>query len=116
MKEAVELLAEWGTGILEIMGILVIVSLAIWSLIMAIADILKGKKGELIYETYRHVLARGILFGLELLVAADIIKTVAFELSFSNIGMLALLVILRTFLSFVLNVEASGKWPWQEQG
>jgi uncharacterized membrane protein len=115
MNETVSLLAEWAAGILEVMGILVILSLAFYSVIMAAIGMLKGMAGKDVYHKYRHVLARGILFGLELLVAADIINIVALNLDFANVGVLALIIVLRTFLSFTLNVEATGKWPWQEQ-
>jgi uncharacterized membrane protein len=66
------------------------------------------------YERYRANLGRGILLGLELLVAADIIGTVAAPLDFRTIGALGLIVLIRTFLSFSLEVEIKGHWPWQE--
>ncbi len=70
-------------------------------------------------EAYRLVrlrLGRAILLGLELLVAADIIKTVAIAPNFTNVGVLALIVLIRTFLSFTLQLEIEGKWPWQGHG
>ena len=57
---------------------------------------------------------RAILLGLELLVAADIIGTVAITPSFESLGILALIVLIRTFLSFSLEVEIEGRWPWQK--
>jgi uncharacterized membrane protein len=65
------------------------------------------------FRRYRANLGRGILLGLELLVAADIIGTVAVTPSFENLGVLALIVLIRTFLSFSLEVEIEGRWPWQ---
>jgi uncharacterized membrane protein len=114
MNDLTTTLAELGSSILELFGIVAIFALAIYSIIRALIDILRRKNGVDIYHKYRHVLARGILFGLELLVAADIIRTVALDLSFNSIGVLALIILIRTFLSVTLNVEASGKWPWQE--
>jgi uncharacterized membrane protein len=67
------------------------------------------------YRTYRRGLARAILLGLELLVGADIIRTVAVEPSFRNLGVLASIVAIRTFLSFSLEVEIEGRWPWQRR-
>lgn len=58
-------------------------------------------------------LGRGILLGLELLVAGDIIHTVAVELTFETVGVLAIIVLIRTFLSFALEVELNGRWPWR---
>jgi len=66
------------------------------------------------YERYRANLGRGILLGLELLVAADIVGTVAAPLDFRTIGTLGIIVLIRTFLSFSLEVEIKGHWPWQE--
>jgi len=66
------------------------------------------------YERYRAILGRGILLGLELLVAADIVGTVAAPLDFRTIGTLGVIVLIRTFLSFSLEVEIKGHWPWQE--
>ncbi|NJL56186.1 MAG: DUF1622 domain-containing protein [Chloroflexaceae bacterium] len=54
-----------------------------------------------------------LLLGLEVLVAADIVKTVAVELTFNTMGVLGLLVIIRTFLSWALVLEIEGRWPWQ---
>ena len=65
------------------------------------------------YTAYRHSLARTLMLGLELLVAADIIRTVALEPTFMSVGVLGLLVLIRTFLSWALVVEIEGRWPWQ---
>jgi len=67
------------------------------------------------FRRYRANLGRGILLGLELLVAADIIGTVAVTPSFENLAVLALIVLIRTFLSFSLEVEIEGRWPWQRR-
>lgn len=67
------------------------------------------------YHAYRSQFGRAILLGLELLVAADIIGTVAVEPSFRSLGVLGLIVLIRTFLSFSLEVEINGRWPWQQR-
>lgn len=67
------------------------------------------------FKLYRANLGRAILLGLELLVAADIIGTVAVTPSFRNLGILALIVIIRTFLSFSLEVKIEGRWPWRRR-
>ncbi len=64
------------------------------------------------YRVYRQRLGRAILLGLELLVAADIIRTVAVTPTFESAGVLAIIVAIRTFLSFSLEVELEGHWPW----
>ena len=67
------------------------------------------------YRRYRQAIGRAILLGLELLVAADIIRTVAVEPTFRSAGVLAIIVAIRTFLSFSLEVELEGRWPWQRE-
>jgi uncharacterized membrane protein len=65
------------------------------------------------YHSLRADLGRAILLGLELLVIADIIGTVAIEPTLQNLGVLAVIVAIRTLLSFALELEVSGRWPWQ---
>ena len=69
--------------------------------------------GDNVFRETRQRLARGILLGLELLVAADIIHTVAVDLTFQSVGILAIVVGIRTLLSFTLEVDLTGHWPWQ---
>jgi uncharacterized membrane protein len=65
------------------------------------------------YHQYRANLGRGILLGLEFLVAADIIGTVAVDPTLQNLAVLAGIVVIRTFLSFALEIEIEGRWPWR---
>jgi uncharacterized membrane protein len=65
------------------------------------------------YTTLRTLSARILLLGLELLVAADIVRTVALEPTLESVAVLGLLVVIRTFLSWSLVVEIEGRWPWQ---
>jgi uncharacterized membrane protein len=58
-------------------------------------------------------LGRSLWLGLEILVAADIVKSIAINLSFTSLGLLAGLVAVRTFLSWTLVLEIEGRWPWQ---
>lgn len=67
------------------------------------------------YTAYRQNLGRAILLGLELLVAGDIIRTVAVAPTLQNLSVLALIVVIRTFLSFSLELEVTGRWPWQQR-
>lgn len=66
-------------------------------------------------SVYRADLGRGVLLGLELLVAADILGTVAVSPTFENLGVLGLVVLIRTFLSVSLSVEIEGAWPWHRR-
>jgi len=67
------------------------------------------------YREYRQHLGRAILLGLEFLVAGDIINTVAVDPTFRSVGVLAGIVAIRTFLSFSLQLEMTGAWPWQQR-
>jgi uncharacterized membrane protein len=67
------------------------------------------------YRNYRQHLGRTILLGLEFLVAGDIIRTVAVSPTFRSVGVLALIVGIRTFLSMALELELTGRWPWERQ-
>ncbi|MBB4008091.1 DUF1622 domain-containing protein [Allorhizobium taibaishanense] len=64
------------------------------------------------YERYRANLGRGILLGLEVLIGADIIATIIAPLTWESVGLLGLIVLIRTFLSFSLEAEIDGQWPW----
>ena len=66
-----------------------------------------------IYRRFRQELGQTILLGLELLVAGDIIRTVAAEPTLTSVGVLAIIVLVRILLSFSLEVELTGRWPWQ---
>lgn len=74
-----------------------------------------GSEPFSVYRSYRQLLGRSILLGLELLVAADIIRTVAVAPTYESVGVLAIIVLIRTFLSFSLELEITGRWPWQKE-
>jgi uncharacterized membrane protein len=65
------------------------------------------------YSNYKLLVGKSLLLGLEFLVAADVIRTVALEPTLANIGTLGVLVVIRTFLSWSLVVEMEGRWPWE---
>lgn len=113
MSEIIKPAAEWCAAIVEALGIGVITAAALYTLVIAALRLLKKDAPETIFQQVRQRPGRGILLGLELLVAADIIHTVAVELSFETVGVLAIIVLIRTFLSFTLEVELTGRWPWQ---
>jgi len=67
------------------------------------------------FTQYKHGLGKALLLALELLVAADVVRTVVLAFTLSNVAALGLLVLIRTFLSWSLVVEIEGRWPWQAQ-
>ena len=98
---------------LELVGVAIIVGgIAIASLTF-IRDGRRTGDWESAYPRYRSNIGRGILLGLELLVGADIISTITAPLTFESVGLLAAIVLIRTFLSFSLETEIEGCWPWQ---
>jgi uncharacterized membrane protein len=96
---------------IEVFGVLIIVTGIAWSTYqhlhrpMAVAD----------SEAYKIRIGRSLLLGLEVLVAADIVKTIAHELTSMSLGLLAGLVLVRTFLRWTLVLEIEGRWPWQRE-
>lgn len=103
----IELAGEAG----DAAGVAVIVVGVVGATIVAAARLARG--GRDVYRPYRQQLGRSILLGLELLVAADIIRTVAVQPTFTSVGVLGLIVVIRTLLSFTLELEITGRWPWQ---
>jgi uncharacterized membrane protein len=105
--------SEWihlvGVGI-EILGVFIIVAGIIWS-----CRLIYQRKITSRYDSYKISIGRSLLLGLEVLVAADIVKTIAIELTFASLGLLAGLVLVRTFLSWTLVLEIEGRWPWQRE-
>lgn len=99
-----------GAGI-EIAAALVIVIGLAWSTWL----FLRHCMAEQHYETYKLRIGRSLLLGLEVVVAADIVKTIAVEPTLTSLAVLASLVLIRTFLSWTLVLEIEGRWPWQRQ-
>lgn len=77
------------------------------------ALVIRRTSFELLYGTYRRRLGQAILLGLELLVAADIVGTVAVEPTLRSVSVLGLIVLVRTFLSMALEIEMEGRLPWR---
>lgn len=73
----------------------------------------RSQPGLELYREYRQNLGRAILIGLEILVAGDIIRTVAAEPTLTSVSVLAIIVLIRTFLSMSIEVELEGRWPWR---
>jgi uncharacterized membrane protein len=93
---------------IEIFGVFVIVAGIVWST----HHYVRWRKEARHYDQYKIRIGRSLLLGLEVLVAADIVKTIAIELTFTSLGLLAGLVLVRTFLSWTLVLEIEGRWPW----
>ena len=97
---------------IDVFGVVIIVLGILWS---SLAFLREGG-GAARYDGYRQRIGRTLLLGLEVLVAADIVKTVALEPTFTSLGVLAGLVLVRTFLRWTLQLEIEGRWPWRGGG
>lgn len=98
---------------LELAGALIIVAGVIIASWIFIREGRAGMPWRSAYGRYRSNLGRGILLGLEFLVGADIIATISAPLTAQSILLLGAVVLIRTFLSFSLETEIEGSWPWQ---
>jgi uncharacterized membrane protein len=94
---------------IDVFGVLIIVAGIAW----ATGLFLGRRTASEPLETFKIRIGRALLLGLEVLVAADIVKTIALEATFMSLAVLAGLVLIRTFLSWTLVLEIEGRWPWQ---
>jgi uncharacterized membrane protein len=103
----------------EAIAVMVLIVGAVLSIGRFVIQVFQGTDRHEVYRNFREGFGLSMLLAVDLLVAADIILTVALDLSFESLGMLGLLVLIRTFLHFILELELTGRWPWQssrEQG
>jgi uncharacterized membrane protein len=109
MREVIEFAAQ---GIEALAVAIIVIAIVYGSVrfLLSIAD-----KPDDAYERYKNHLGKGLLLGLEFLVAADVVRTVVLEPTLQNVMILGLLVVIRTFLSWSLVVEIEGSWPWQRK-
>lgn len=117
--QAMLALAGLAAKVFELAGIGVVITGALVAAVTFALSYLRpgqgAEEGEDRVAAFRRMLGRAILAGLELLVAADIIRTVAIDPTLEKVLVLGLVVIIRTFLSFSLEVEIDGRWPWQKK-
>ncbi len=106
--EIARMVAEW----IEILAVIVIGVAVVASMLSGLIVRFRSD-GAAAFKTFKRYIARGLLIGLDLLIAADIIKTVTLEATLENVVILGLLVLIRTFLSWTLELEIDGRWPWQ---
>jgi uncharacterized membrane protein len=114
MEHALSQGIHWLTRGIEIIGIAVITVGALAALVAYVRQLGRREDGNERMNRLRSDLARSILLGLEFLVAADIVNTVAIDPTLESLAVLAGIVLIRTFLSFSIEVEIEGRWPWQQ--
>ena len=112
--EPVVRVIEWISIVLEFLAVSWIIFGVMTSTVRYFFRMVKRSPSMLDrYTDYRHTLARTLMLGLEILVAADVVRTVALQPTFENVGVLGLLVLIRIILGWSLVVEIEGRWPWQ---
>ena len=115
-EAAVEGMLSWvqyaATG-MELLAVAIIVLVILFATVSYVLKIVSRQADNTTYTDFRHRIGRALLLGLEILVAADIIRTVVLEPTLNNVIVLGLLVLIRTFLSWSLVLEIEERWPWQ---
>ncbi len=115
MEQLVVEIGRWSSALFEVVGIGVIVGGFFIATVRSLARLKEPNGTSAAYQTMRSIFGRSVLLGLEILVAADIINTVAVDPTLDSLLVLGLLVLIRTFLSFALDVELEGSWPWRKR-
>lgn len=111
---------EWQTWVervgesIDVLGVVVMVIGLVIAVIAFLRAALRRTDPMRNYRDLRQGTGRAILLGLEFLVAGDIIRTVATDPTFTQVGILAAIVLIRSFLSFTLELEVTGRWPWNQ--
>ena len=111
--ETVRVLIEWVAGGIELLAVTIIVAATAVSFAFYIVHSLKRTDGA--YRLLKTRIGKALMLALELLVAADIIKTIVLEPTLVNVTSLGILVLIRTFLNWSLTVEVEGSWPWRQK-
>ena len=104
---------ETAGRVVDTAGVIAVIAGGILAVVFASGRLFR-RQGD-VYGRFRRFLGRSILLGLELLVAADIIRTVAVTPTLASVASLAMIVLIRTFLSWSLELEITGRWPWQKE-
>ena len=113
LTEQAHVLVDEFARLLKLLGGTIILGSVVVATVALLRDGFHTKDWRPALAHYRSDIGRGILLGLELLVGADIISTITAPLTFDSVGLLAAIVGIRTFLSFSLETEIEGCWPWQ---
>ena len=116
-KRLMDTFKETFTAVVERVGLVIdgagVIVIVVGLIVALLKYLLAGGRSADPFRQLRQDLGRGILLGLEFLVAADIIRTVAVTPTLQSVGVLGLIVVIRTFLSMALQVEVEGRLPWQ---
>ncbi|HMD29850.1 MAG TPA: DUF1622 domain-containing protein [Steroidobacteraceae bacterium] len=119
MTGATEMYQKWigiGADTIDVIAVVLIVGYIVFAILNWLRhSLVRRRLGIEHYDVFRAALGRALLLGLEILVAADIVRTAALEPDLRNFEALGMLVVVRTFLSWSIVVEVEGRWPWQRR-
>jgi len=104
ISDVVKVVETVGSGIMVIGGL--------GAFLVFVRDAATDARRAGSYERLRRNLGRSILLGLEVLIVADIVRTVVVDQTFESVTVLGIIVLIRILLSFSLDVEIDGVWPW----
>lgn len=104
---------EWIEVALELLAVAVIVASIVVAAFPRVARLHGAVERNDVFSAYKQRMGRGLLLGLELLLAADVVGTVTSAPTIERLSALGVLTVIRTFLSWSLDVEIEGRWPWQ---
>lgn len=107
---------EYAALAIEILAVLIIVVSIFYAMVRYILKSVQDHDPGSRYQELKISLSQALLLGLEIMVAADIVRTVALEATLNSVITLGLLVLIRTFLGWALIVEIDGDWPWRLGG
>jgi len=113
IETSLKQIIEWVGQALDVFGVAIIAIGMAYGAARYAVELSRGKAADG-YAAFRLYLVRALLLGLEVLVAADVIRTVAVSPSLNSVAVLAAIVAIRTFLSWSLILELEGRWPWQK--
>lgn len=97
----------------ELVGVVILIAGLLWAVVVVAGSLRRGRSGRESYLTFREVFGGAILLSLEVLVAADLIRSVAIDTTLESVAVLGLIVLIRTILSFSLEIEIEGVVPWR---
>ena len=100
------------SNVMDALGVAVVSLGVLWGL-LCFAKGLVSQSTDVAYKTFRIQIVRSLILGLEVLVAGDVIRTVAISPSLTSVAVLGAIVLIRCFLSWSLTLEIDGRWPWQ---
>jgi uncharacterized membrane protein len=100
------------SDVMDALGVAVVAIGVLWGLLLFIKNLFTNTSGDA-YKVFRIQIVRSLMLGLDILVAGDVIRTVAISPTLMSVGVLGAIVLIRCFLSWSLALEIDGRWPWQ---